>query len=124
MKNRQIHFRIIVQATLIIFGSLTLVAAISCASRETRAQKAVEEYLKNQGLRDLKVDMVHTSKDYPDKAYISVTVTYNYATSDGSFQREMLGYILNKNGQDYSVEKPASYTKDEQKAETYLAGKK
>jgi hypothetical protein len=116
MKNRHIRFRIIAQ--------LTLLSGISCASRETRAQKAVEEYLKSQGLRDLKVDMVHTSKDFPDKAYISVTVTYNYATSDGSFQREMLGYILNKNGQDYSVGEAVSYTKDEQKAETLLAGKK
>ena len=104
--------------------SLAVTSSLSCASRETRARKAVEEYLKNQGLRELGVDMFHTSKDFPDKAYISVTVTYNYATSDGSFQREMLGYILNKNGQDYNVEKPASYTKDEQRAETLLAGKK
>jgi galactitol-specific phosphotransferase system IIB component len=124
MNNRQIRFRVIVQITLILLGSLTLLCGTSCASKETRAQKAVEEFLKNQGLRDLKVDMVHTSKEYPDKAYISVTVTYNYATSDGTFQREMLGYILNKNGQDYSVEKPTSYTKDEQKAETLIAGKK
>src|SRR5215212_7183684 len=124
MNNGQNRLRIIIRISLVLICSLAILPAVSCAGKETRARKAVEEYLKNQGLRDLKVDMVHTSKDYPDKAYISVTVTYNYATSDGSFQREMLGYILNKTGQDYSVEKPASYTKDEQKAETFLAGKK
>jgi p-aminobenzoyl-glutamate transporter AbgT len=118
------RIRAVIHLVLILVASSALLFNLSCASRETRARKAVEEYLKNQGLRDLGVDMFHTSKDFPDKAYISVTVTHSYATSDGSFQREMLGYILNKNGQEYSVEKPTSYTKDEQKAETLLAGKK
>ncbi|MFP5260320.1 MAG: hypothetical protein ACLGJB_00260 [Blastocatellia bacterium] len=121
---RQIRIRSVVTALVALVLSLTLASSLSCASRQTRARKAVEEYLKNQGLRELGVDMFHTSKDFPDKAYISVTVTYNYATSDGSFQREMLGYILNRNGQDYSIDKPASYTKDEQRAEVLLAGKK
>jgi hypothetical protein len=124
MKKGQIRFRIIIQFLLILTCSLTLLSTTSCASRETKARKAVEEYLKNQGLRDLNVDLFHASKDYPDKAYISVTVTYNYATSDGSFQREMLGYILNQSGRDFSVEKSTSYTKDEQRAETLLSGKK
>ncbi|HVG20092.1 MAG TPA: hypothetical protein VNI02_13660 [Blastocatellia bacterium] len=124
MNIGHVRFRAVIQALLILSVLLTLASSLSCKSRETKARKAVEEYLKNQGLRDLGVDMFHTSKDFPDKAYISVTVTYNYATSDGSFQREMLGYILNKNGQDYSVDKAASYTRDEQKAETLLAGKK
>lgn len=118
------RFRAVIHSFLILAVSFTLLINLSCASRETKARKAVEEYLKNQGLRDLNVDMFHTSKDIPDKAYISVTVTHSYATSDGSFQREMLGYILNKNGQGYSVDKPASYTKDEERAETLLAGKK
>jgi hypothetical protein len=68
--------------------------------------------------------MFHTSKDSPEKAYISVTATYNYATSDGSFQREMLGYILKKEGQGYAIEQNTSYTKDQQKAESLLVGKK
>jgi len=80
--------------------------------------------LRNQGIRDLKVDVFHTSKDYPDKAYISVTVTHNYATSDGSLQREMLGYILKQEGQNYAIEKNTSYTKDQQKAESLLSGQK
>lgn len=124
MINGRIRFDLTIQILLVTICSFAIVSAVSCTSRETKARKAVEEYLKNQGLRDLNVDMFHTSKDFPGKAYISVTVTYNYATSDGSFQREMLGYILNQNGQDYSIERPVSYTKEEKRAETLLAGKK
>lgn len=124
MNNGRSSFRIITSIVLALISSITLVSATSCASREAKGRKAVEDFLKNHGLRDLKVDMFHTSKDSPEKAYISVTATYNYATSDGSFQREMLGYILKKEGQGYAIEQNTSYTKDQQKAESLLVGKK
>jgi hypothetical protein len=124
MNNGRFRFRIITPMVLALIGSFILVSTTSCASRETKGRKVVEDFLKNQGLRDLKVDLFHTSKEHPDKAYISVTVTYNYATSDGSFQREMLGYILKQDGQRYTIEQNTTYTKDQQKAEDLLAGKK
>lgn len=110
--------------SLALISCFALASTTSCASREAKGRKAVEDYLRNQGLRDLKVDLFHTSKDYPDKAYISVTATYNYATADGSFQREMLGYILKQDGQRYTLEQNTTYTTDQQRAETLLAGKK
>src|SRR5215216_4940230 len=124
MINGRSHSQIITRIPLFLICLLTLASISSCTSREGRARKAVEDHLRNQGIRDLKVDVFHTSKDYPDKAYISVTVTHNYATSDGSLQREMLGYILKQEGQNYAIEKNTSYTKDQQKAESLLAGKK
>ena len=124
MNNGRLCFRIITPIVLALISSFILFSTTSCASRESKGRKAVEDFLKNQGLRDLKVDLFHTSKDYPDKAYISVTVTYNYATSDGSFQREMLGYILKQDGQRYTLEQNTTYTKDQQNAEVLLAGKK
>jgi hypothetical protein len=124
MINGRFHLSALTPIILSLICSLTLLSNISCASRESRGRKTVEAFLKNQGLRDLKVDLFHTSKDHPDKAYISVTATYNYATSDGSFQRETLGYILKQEGRDYTIEQNTSYTKDEQRAELLLAGKK
>ena len=37
---------------------------------------------------------------------------------------EFLGYILRQEGQEWVVEKPAAYTKDQTRAEDFIAGKK
>ena len=104
--------------------TLLLLASVSCESRESKAKKAVQEYLKNQGVRELQVAMFHPSKDDPGKAYVAVDVTYNFATGEGKFQREFLGYILKQEGQAWVVEKSAAYTKDQTRAEDFIAGKK
>ena len=98
--------------------------AISCKSNETRALNAVKERLKNQGLRDIKVEFFHPSKNTPGKAYIGVDVTHNFATGEGKFQHEYLGYILKQEGQEWVVENGTGYTKDPAKAEVYIAGGK
>ncbi|MFL6214269.1 MAG: hypothetical protein ACJ74J_10310 [Blastocatellia bacterium] len=104
---------------------LLLVALISaCSSRQERARKAVEENLKNNGVRELIVDYFHPANSMPDKAYIAVTVTYNQGTSSGEFQKEYLGYILKQDGQNWQVEKNTFYTKDKDRAESALAGGK
>ena len=100
----------------------TLVGA--CSSRQEKARQAVEEKLKNQGVRELTVDYFHLAKNLPDKAYIAVTVTYNQGTASGEFQKEYQGYILKQDGQNWQVEKNTFYTKDESRAETALAGEK
>jgi hypothetical protein len=98
--------------------------ASGCASRQERARKTVEEYLKNNGLRELTVDYFHPANAMPDKAYIAVTATYNQGTSSGEFQKEYLGYILKQDGQNWQVEKNTFYTKDKDRAEAALTGSK
>lgn len=98
--------------------------AVSCESKQTRAFNAVKEHLKNQGLRDLQLVIFHPSKNTPGKAYIGVDATHNFASSQGKFQHEYLGYILRQEGQNWVVEKGAGYTKDTEQAEVYIAGGK
>src|SRR5690348_3546503 len=104
---------------------LLLVAlAGACSSRQEKARKAVEDYLKPQGVRELVVDYFHPAKTIPDKAYIAVTITYNQGSSSGEFQKEHNGYILKQDGANWQVEKNTSYTSDQDRAERLLAGEK
>jgi hypothetical protein len=111
---------------IILFAivALSLFASSACESKETKARKVVEERLKNQGVRELKVVFFHLSKNTPGKAYIAVDVTYNFATGEGNFQHEYLGYILRQEGQGWVIEKSAGFTKEEGQAENYIVGKK
>ncbi len=113
---------------ILIFPLLLLclasLLAVACSSNKARAKDVIAEYLKNQGTRDLTVDLFYTDPNFPDKAYTSATVTYNFATSKGTFQQEFLGFILARDGNAWRIERTAGYTKEEQKAATYLAGGK
>jgi len=109
---------------LLIFFTLLLTLVSACNSKQEKARKAIEEKLKNMPVREMTVDFYHPADNMPDKAYVAVTVTYNYATSDGSFQKEYLGYILKQDGQNWSVEQNTLYTKDKGRAENALAGRK
>ena len=108
----------------LLAGLATLLGMTSCANNEGKAKKAVEEYLKNQGATKVVMDLFYTNKDYPDKAYASATITYNFASSSGNPQREFLGFILARDGDGWRIEKNASYTKEEDQAARYLAGGK
>ena len=99
-------------------------SAVSCQSKETKALNAVKERLKNQNLRDIQPVIFHISKDTPGKAYIGVDVTHNFAGDAGNFKHEFLGFILQQNGQEWTIEKSAGYTKDPAQAEVYIAGGK
>jgi hypothetical protein len=110
--------------SLLIFFTLLLALVSACSSKQEKARKAVEEKLKNMPVREMTVDFFHPADNMPDKAYVAVTVTYNYATSDGSFQKEYLGYILKQDGQNWAVERNTLYTKEKDRAETALAGHK
>ena len=109
---------------LLIFFTLLLTVVCACSSKQERARKAVEEKLKNQGVREMTVDYFHPADNMPDKAYIAVTVTHNFATSDGSFQKEYLGYVLRQDGPNWAVERNTLYTTDKDRAESALAGHK
>ena len=124
MNNSRVQFKSYFRIALILSFAFLLFGSLSCESKQTKARKAIQEHLKNQGVRDLQVAMFHPSKDNPGKTYVAVDVTYNFATGDGRFQREFLGYILRQEGQGWIIEKTAGYTKDPARAEDFIAGKK
>jgi len=111
-------------AGLLILLALLLPLVSACSSKQERARKAVEEHLKSMNVREMKVDYFHPADNMPDKAYIAVTATYNFATSDGSFQKEYLGYVLRQDGPNWAVERNTLYTTDKDRAESALAGHK
>src|SRR5215470_618843 len=96
----------------------------SCSSDESKAKKVVQEYLQNQNTRDVQVDFFYVDRNHPEKSYVGVTATYNFATSEGSFQKEYLGYILKQDGNGWAVERNVSYTKDQTRASALIAGGK
>jgi len=102
---------------------LSIVSA-SCSADTESVKKAIELHLKDIGVRDVKVDFFMEDPNNKSRAYTSATVTYNFAKADGQLQKEYLGYILNREGQDWKVEKTTPYAKEEQKAMQVLAGEK
>lgn len=101
-----------------------LLSTVSCSGNEVKAKKAIQEYLKNQGVTDLTLDLFYTDPNLPDKAYASATATYNFAGSGGKPKRDFLGFILTREGGGWRIERNVSYTKEQQQAATYLAGGK
>lgn len=102
----------------------TLFAAVSCTSNESKAKKVIQEYLKPHGVTDVGVDLFYTNPNLPDKAYTSATVVYSFASAEGKPQREFLGFILTRAGNEWRVEGISGYTKEQKEAADYLAGGK
>ena len=91
-----------------------------------RRRLSILEYLKTHGAPDakeVKIDLFHTDKQVPDKAYAGVMTTYTFGSGSGELQREYSGYILRREGGQWTVEENTSYTKDAQKAAEILQGK-
>jgi hypothetical protein len=122
MINKNSQMRAIIFALSMCL--VTIVFFSSCASNESKAKKVIQEHLKNQGITDLTMDSFFTSPSVPGKAYTSATVTYNFATSDGRPQKEFLGFVLDKEGSGWRIERTAGYTKDEQQAIKFMQGLK
>lgn len=99
-------------------------ASGACKSTRSSAEKTVDQYLRSQGVRDVKFDYFHTDSKFPDKSYLSATVTHNFASSDGNFKKEYLGFVLNRDGEGWKIEKSAAYTTKEDDANAILAGEK
>jgi hypothetical protein len=117
LRNRTLFFTL-----LLCFG--TVFSTTSCTSNESKAKALIQEYMKDQGITDLKVDSFITDPSLPGKAYTSAAVTYNFASSGGNPQREFLGFILTQEGKGWRIERSTSYTKDQQQAVKLLAGGK
>ena|SRR6185503_13391664 len=94
---------------------------MGCSSDKSKAKVLIAEYMKGQGVTDITIDVFHTSSNYPGKAYTSATIIYNFASSDGKPQREFLGFVLNRVGNDWQIEKNSRYTAEENQAEMFLA---
>ena len=107
-----------------LFLCLAAAFITACSSNESKARALIQEYMKNQGITDLKVDSFFTDPTMPGKAYTSATVTYNFASSGGNPQREFLGFILTQEGSGWRIERTTGYTKDQQQAVNLLAGRK
>jgi len=123
MRKRQLRRLISYLTILLLVSGLSLIAG-SCKSQRSSAENALQQHLKSTGIRDVKVDLFHTDAKFPDKAYISATVTHNFAGTDGNFKKEYLGYILNRDGEGWQVEKSTGYTKDAGEASVLLSGEK
>lgn len=95
-----------------------------CNGPKSSAEKTVQEYLKNQNIRDIKFDLFHTDSKFPDKSYMAVTITHNFASSDGNFKKEYLGFILNREGDGWRIAQTTSHTTKEDEAGILLSGEK
>jgi hypothetical protein len=110
--------------TVIILALSALLLGFSACDKNKNSQipKSLADYLKNQGVQDMQVDLLYQPSDIPDKKYISLTATYNYATSSGAPQKEFLGYVLKKEGSNWKVDHNTNYTKNEQTAKDLILG--
>ncbi|HEU4389584.1 MAG TPA: hypothetical protein VFV34_17400 [Blastocatellia bacterium] len=118
-------------STKTILRSLALASLVAlstvlsaCGSETKEARKPVEESLKKVGVKDVQVDFFLKAADIPNKAYMSVTATWGFATSSGSPQKEYLGYILKKDDSGWKIEKTTGYTKESEQARKFLEGGK
>lgn len=112
--------------TLKFISLLILVTPLfsACTESKTEARSAIEEHLKTLNPRSIEIDFFHTDSNFPDKAYVGATVTYNFSTAEGTFQKEYLGYILKKEGGAWKVAENTGYTKDPSKANSFMSGRK
>ena len=117
-------FFIFRQTLFISLCALSLFATISCTTQQSKAHQAIEKYLKDRGATEVQSDFFYTDANFKGKAYSSVTATFSYADAKGNPQQEFLGFILNKEGDDWKVEKQTSYTTESAQAALFLAGKK
>ncbi|HLG13773.1 MAG TPA: hypothetical protein VJH03_04495 [Blastocatellia bacterium] len=101
-----------------------IITSTGCSRDRAAAKAAIEDHLKDQGVVEMKLDLFYTNSQFPDKAYASATVTFNFATADGSPQKGHMGFVLQRQQDGWKVEKSEKYTTDEGKANTVLSGKK
>ena len=123
MRKKQTKMSLLHLSLLLVISGLGLTAG-SCKSAQSSAEKTLLQHLNSPGVRETKVDFFHTDPNVPDKAYISATVTHSFASSDGNFKKEYLGYILSRDGDGWKIEKSTNYTKEEAEARMLLAGEK
>lgn len=113
------HQRSTSMTILLLLFTVSLL--ISCKSQQTAIPKVLQDYLANQGVQETIVDLDYKDSSIPNKRYVSVSVTYNFSTSDGKPQKEFLGFILKQEGDDWKIDRNTTYTKSETKAKDLLS---
>ena len=123
MQNKRPGVRLSRLLILLAVTGLVFTAG-SCNSARSSAEKALEQHLKSPGVREVEIDFFHADPNFPDKAYISATVTHSFAGRDGNFKKEYLGYILSRDGEGWRIDNGTTYTINESEASTLLSGQK
>jgi hypothetical protein len=124
-----VQFRAGLSARILCYALCLFLAPCfaSCSNNNKEAETAIQEYLKTHGatdVKEVKIELFHTNKQVPDKAYAGVVTTYTFGSGSGELQREPSGYILKREGGHWVVEGNTKYTKDEQMASEILLGKR
>jgi len=111
-------------STGLVILILTTLLTLSCSTESSEAEAVLTSYLKERGVKEVQIDLFATNPGNNDNAYISATITHNFATAEGNPQKEYVGYILTKSDGKWSVQRNAKYTKEKDKALLYLSGSK
>src|SRR5262249_33316096 len=114
--------KIILKTAFILTISIFLAGFSACEKKQNQIPKSLADSLKAVGAQDMQVDLLYQPPDIADKKYLSLTVTYNYATSSGKPQKEFLGYVLKQEGREWKVDHNTNYTKNEQTAKDLILG--
>jgi hypothetical protein len=127
MANTQLKSGSRISFILLLLAAAILSSA-ACKSQEQKAFQTVQDHVKvkDPELKDVKLVLFHTSPNFPSKAYLSISGTRGFATSDGKAQTDYIGFILEQEGGGWKVaqDRNIQFTKDAQDAERYLAGRK
>lgn len=109
---------------LIVVMAAGFLVLSACDNQAKRAKEAVDQKLKPMAPKKTELGVFAVDPAAADRAYISVTVTWNFADASGQYQREFLGYVLKKDGDGWQVDgQPIKFTDDKNVAIQLLQGK-
>jgi len=109
----------------IVIVTGALLALTGCNTQAKRAMESVDQKLKPMGVQKTEMSLFVVDPEAPDRAYLSLIATWNFANSSGQPTKENLGYIIKKDGDTWQIEKQGiRYTADRSNALTVLKGGK
>src|SRR5215813_14957689 len=109
----------------IVIAAAAFLALSGCNTQAKRAMESVDQKLKPLGVQKTEMSLFVVDPATPDRAYLSLIATWNFANSAGQQQKENLGYIVKKNGDVWQIEKQGiRYTDDKSNAIGLLKGGK
>lgn len=108
-----------------ILVAAAFLALSGCNAQAKRAMEPVDQKLKPMGVKQTEMSLFVVDPASPERAYISLIATWNFANSAGQPQKENLGYIVKKDGEAWKIEKEGlRYTDDKSSAIAMLRGGK
>src|SRR5215813_6383173 len=110
---------------LIGFVAVAVLVLSACNTEGKRAMEVLDRNLKALGVKKTEMSLFVVDPASPERAYISLIATWNFANSAGQPQKENLGYIVKKDGEAWKIEKEGlRYTDDKSSAIAMLRGGK